>query len=78
MAINTSALEVPLEAKIILLQDVYDMRRRKEEELAFYHSELEKLKAKVSVLNREIDLTNQIITLIEHERIFEIKSSSRS
>ena len=51
------------------------MRQRKEEELAFYHSELEKLKAKVSMINREIDLTNQIIHLIENEKIFDIKSS---
>lgn len=63
------------EAKIILLQDVYDMRRRKEEELAFYHAELEKLKAKVSLIHREIDLTNQIIHLIEYEKILEIKST---
>ena len=62
--------------KIILLQDVYEMRQRKEEELAFYHAELEKLKARVSLLNREIDLTNQIIDLIEHEKIFDIKNRS--
>lgn len=68
-------MEVGLTTKIILLQDVYEMRQRKEEELAFYHSELEKLKAKVSMINREIDLTNQIIHLIENEKIFDIKSS---
>jgi cell division protein FtsB len=78
MVINIGQMEVWLSTpKIILLQDVYEMRLRKQEELAFYHAELEKLKAKVGVLNREIDLTNQIIDLIEHEKIFDIKESAK-
>jgi len=74
MVINTLAVEDRLaEPKIILLQDIYEMRRRKEDELAFYHAELEKLKVKVSMINREIDLTNHIIDLIEREKVFDIK-----
>ena len=34
-------------AKLILLSDIYEVRKRKEEELAFYHEQLEKLKSKM-------------------------------
>ena len=30
--------------KIILLEDIYEIRKRKEQELQFYHNELEKLR----------------------------------
>jgi len=63
-------------AKIILLSDIYDMRKRKEDELAFYHMELEKLLAKLDFVRREIDLTNKIIDMIEHDDLREIKPRS--
>lgn len=62
-----------MSAKIILLSDVYEMRKRKEEELAFYHDELKKLNFKLDLVRREIDLTNKIIDLIEHDQIYEVK-----
>jgi hypothetical protein len=55
--------------KIILLKDIYDMRRRKEEELEFYHRELEKLTIKMDYLRVEMDLTNRIIDMIENEQV---------
>lgn len=58
--------------KIILLQDIYEMRTRKEEELAFYHKELEKLQIKMSYLRVEMDLTNRIIDMIENEKMMEV------
>lgn len=60
-------------ARIILLQDIYDMRRRKEDELAFYRAELAKLTEKMNQVRREIDLTGKIIEMIESEKIVEIK-----
>lgn len=59
--------------KIILLTDVYELRKRKEEELAFYHKELEKLKTKLFFVQKEIDLTNVIIDIIEHEKVVDIR-----
>lgn len=59
-------------AKIILLSDVYDMKKRKEDELAFYRAELAKLTAKMDQVKREIDLTGKIIEMIETEKIIDI------
>jgi hypothetical protein len=59
--------------KLILLTDVYEMRKRKEEELAFYHEQLEKLQQKMFFVQKEIDVTNLCIEIIEKETVVEIK-----
>ena len=59
--------------RLILLQDVYDMRKRKQDELEFYHKELEKLQMKMSTIRVEMELTNRIIDMIEGEKIIDIK-----
>lgn len=58
---------------IITIQDFYDMRTRKEQELEFYHKELEKLQLKMSVLRVEMSVTNTIIEMIENENIIDLK-----
>jgi hypothetical protein len=60
-------------SKIILLTDVYETKRRKEEELRFYNEQLEKLKTKMFFLQKDIDITNLCIELIEKEKVVEIK-----
>ena len=60
-------------SKTILLQDIYEIRDRKEQELKFYHNELEKLRGKLCFIQKEIDLTNYIIDIIEHEKLVDIK-----
>ena len=59
--------------KILLIQDIYDLRSRKQEELEFYHKELEKLQIKMSYLRVEMDLTNRIIDMIENESITDLR-----
>lgn len=59
--------------KIILLNDIYAMRKRKEEELAFYHEQLEKLKEKMFFVQKEIDITNLCIEIIEKETVVDVK-----
>lgn len=59
--------------KIILLNDIYEVRRRKEEELAFYHEQLEKLKQKMFFLQKDIEITNICIEIIEKEKVIDIK-----
>lgn len=59
--------------KIILLTDIYETKRRKEEELKFYNEQLEKLKTKMFFLQKDIDITNLCIELIEKEKVVEIK-----
>lgn len=63
-------------AKIILLHDIYDMRKRKEAELAFYKAEMARLNEKMEQVRREIDLTGKIIDMIESEKIIDIKPRS--
>lgn len=63
-------LETP---KIILITDLLDSRKRKEKELIFYHEELNKLHEKMQFLRVEIKLTNDIISMIELEKIKDIQ-----
>lgn len=60
--------------KIILLTDIYELRLRKEQELEFYHKELDKLRLKLSFVQKEIDLTNYIIDVIEQEKVVDVNS----
>ena len=48
------------------------MRLRKEKELAYYHEQLEKLKAKMFFVQKEIELTTMVIDIIEKEKSVEI------
>lgn len=59
--------------KIILISDIYEIRKRKEEELAFYHEQLEKLKEKMFFVQKEIDITNFCIDIIEKEQVVDVK-----
>jgi hypothetical protein len=60
-------------SQIILLSDIYEVKKRKEEELAYYHDQLEKLNQKMFFIQKEIDITNICIELIEKEKIVDIK-----
>jgi len=55
------------EPKILLLQDFVEQKERKEKELEFYKAELDKLNKKMWFLQKEIQLTNKIIEIIEQE-----------
>jgi hypothetical protein len=48
------------------------MRTRKQEELDFYHKELERLQLKMNYIRVEMDLTTRIIDMIENEMVVEI------
>ena len=60
--------------KIILLNDIYEMKEQKEKELLFYKEKLEELRNKVYWLERDITLTKNIIRMIEEEKLKEIKN----
>lgn len=59
--------------KILFIQDIYDLRNRKQEELEFYHRELEKLQIKMNYIRVEMDLTNRIIDMIESESVTDLR-----
>lgn len=57
---------------IVLLQDLIDQRKRKQEELSRYSKSLEDLKTKLEYLRREIALTEKIIAMVKKEEIIEV------
>ena len=60
-------------SKIILLNDIYDLKKQKEKELKYYNEQMEKLKEKLFFINKEIEITNVIIGMIEREAVVDIK-----
>jgi hypothetical protein len=61
------------ERKIILLSEIIETRVRKEKELEYYQRQLDELQRKMFFVKKEIDLTNVIIDIIEHEKVIDIK-----
>ena len=59
--------------KIVLFKDLLDSKARKEKELEFYQQELKKLQTKMYDLQKEIALTNDIIKMIETERLLDLQ-----
>jgi hypothetical protein len=62
---------------IIDITDIYDQRDRKKKELKFYTVELEKLMAKLGMLQQDIGVTETIIRLIENEQILDLQEAIR-
>jgi len=62
------------EKKILFLTDIIEQKVRKEQELEFYQKELEKLQQKMFWVKKEIDLTNTIISIIEDEKVIDIRA----
>lgn len=60
-------------SKLIQITDILETKLRKEKELEFYQQELEKLKQKMFFLQKDIDITNLIIDMIEQEKVLDIK-----
>lgn len=60
-------------AKIVLLSDLKDLRKQKEQELKFYSERLEELNKRLYFIRKEIELTNFIIDLIEKEKITDLR-----
>lgn len=61
-----------MDSKIILLADVYKKREQKHKELVFYTEKLEELQHKLFFINKEIQITNFIIDMIEKEKVYMI------
>jgi hypothetical protein len=61
------------EKNIILLDEILDLRSRKRKELEYYNQQLEELKMRMFFIQKEIDLTGNIITMIEKEKMVDLK-----
>ena len=62
------------ERKIVLLSDFIEQKIRKEKELEYYTQQLEELQKKLYFLNKEIELTNLIIDIIDKEQVINVKN----
>lgn len=60
-------------SEIILIADIYKLREEKQKELDFYREKLEELEKKMFFVQKEIQLTNFIIDLIETEKVQDIR-----
>jgi hypothetical protein len=58
---------------IILLEEILDLRSRKKKELEYYNKQLEELKLRMFFIQKEIDLTSNIIIMIEKEKMVDLK-----
>jgi len=63
-----------MQGKIILLDEIYEIKNRKDTELKFYRKELELLMSKMNRVQSEINLTNKIIKIIEEESVIDIRN----
>lgn len=61
--------------KLIKITDIIETKVRKEKELEFYEQELKKLKQKMYFIQKDIDITNIIINIIENEKVMDIKEN---
>lgn len=57
---------------IVLLTDLQEAKLHKEEELAFYQTQLDILQARLVSVQREIFLTTTIMKQIESEKLVDI------
>lgn len=61
--------------KLIQITDIIETKVRKEKELEFYEKELKKLQQKMYFIQKDIDITNIIINIIENEKVMDIKEN---
>ena len=58
-----------LDSKISLISEMIETKIRKEKELEYYQQQLEELTKKMFFLQKDVDLTNTIIDIIQSEKI---------
>jgi len=62
---------------IILLQDLLDIRKRKQKEIEYYNIQLKELHMRMNFNSQEINLTSKIIELIESEKILDFNKFTK-
>tara|TARA_R110000868_G_scaffold163660_4_gene395984 strand:- start:3993 stop:4208 length:216 start_codon:yes stop_codon:yes gene_type:complete len=62
---------------IILLQDLLDIRKRKQQEIEYYTIQLTELHMRMNFIRQEINLTSKIIELIESEKILDFNKFTK-
>lgn len=59
--------------QIILMKDLVNIQERRESETIFYTNRLDDLNKKLFFIQKEIDLTQTILRLIEKDRILDLR-----
>ena len=62
-------------SKIISLTDVLENKVVKEKELQYYREQLGEIQRKIAFLETDLNITKQIISMIEQEKIIEVDTS---
>tara|TARA_R110001592_G_scaffold53887_2_gene165259 strand:+ start:215 stop:448 length:234 start_codon:yes stop_codon:yes gene_type:complete len=61
--------------KLIQITDILETKLRKEKEIEYYREQIEKIQQKMMFLQKDLDLTQLIISIIEKEKIYDIKDT---
>jgi|TARA_R110000796_G_scaffold496_5_gene1625 hypothetical protein len=61
--------------KLIQITDILETKLRKEKEIEYYKQQIEKIQQKMMFLQKDLDLTQLIISIIEKEKIYDIKET---
>ncbi len=61
--------------KLIKLTDILETKLRKERELEYYQKQLEKIQQKMLFLQKDLDLTRLIMSIIEKEQVYDVKEA---
>ena len=59
--------------KILVLEELLNVRKRKQKELAYYQEKLLELQEKMQYIQMDIQVTNIIIGIIEEENVVDIQ-----
>ena len=61
--------------KLIQITDILETKLRKEKEIEYYEEQIKKIQTKMMFLQKDLDLTQLIISIIEKEKIYDIKET---
>jgi hypothetical protein len=61
--------------KLIQITDILETKLRKEKEIEYYKQQIEKIQQKMMFLQKDLDLTQLIISIIEKEKVYDIKET---
>jgi hypothetical protein len=61
--------------KLIQITDILETKLRKEREIEYYEEQIKKIQQKMMFLQKDLDLTKLIISIIEKEKVYDIKET---
>ena len=66
-------MENKLSKKLIQITDILETKLRKEREIEYYEEQIKKIQQKMMFIQKDLDLTKLIISIIEKEKVYDIK-----